>query len=132
LRLGLVDLGLRLLDLLALAVGLGLNVIDIRLRDGGLCLGLIDRNPVVAVVDPRQRLAGIDVLIVGDGDIGDIAADFRRDGEAARGNEGVIRRFEMANVEPIRDATGQNDQQDARRHACQQPVLPQPIAQGWR
>jgi hypothetical protein len=75
LRQGLIEL--RLLDLFALAIDLSLDGADIGSCDGKLCLRLIGRDPVVAVVDPRQQIAGIDVLIVRH--IGGIAANLWRD-----------------------------------------------------
>ena len=43
-------------------------------RDIGM--GLIQRGLEIAVVDPRQQLAGFDRLVVADQHLGDIAGDF--------------------------------------------------------
>jgi hypothetical protein len=104
LRQGLIELRLRLLDLFALAIDLSLDGADIGSCDGKLCLRLIGRDPVVAIVDPRQQIAGIDVLIVGGRHIGGIAANLRRDRKTPGRDEGVVGGFVMTDVESISDA----------------------------
>jgi hypothetical protein len=132
LRLGLVELRLRLLDLFLLAVDLRLDVADVGLRHGNLRLRLIDRDLVVTVVDPRQKFAGVDVLVVGDRDGGDIAANLRRNPKAPGRDEGVIGRFVMTDVEPINEAADHGDQEHAGPYCRDDPMVAQPIPQRGR
>ena len=61
---------------------------------------------------------GVDVLVVGDRNGRDVARHLRRDGELARGDEGVVGRFEMAGVVPVevsaRSDDGQEEQAEDR------------------
>ena len=110
LRLRLIELRFRLIDLFVLAANLRLDVADVGLRNGNLRLRLIDRDLVVAVVDPRQQIARIDMLIVGDRHIGDIAANLRRDRKTPGCDEGVVCRLIVTDVEPVSRAADQGDQ----------------------
>ncbi len=130
LGLGLVDLRLGLRDLLLLALDLGLDIVDIGLPDRHLCLGLVDGDLVVALIDAGEEVAGIDVLVIGHGHVGDIATDLGRDREAACCDEGVVRAFVMADVEPIREAADRRRDQDTDDDGRQNRVLPQAVTEG--
>ena len=62
----LVDLSLVGADLGLLHNELRINILDVGPRSGYLSLSLGKRVAVIAVVDPRDHLAGHDVLVVGD------------------------------------------------------------------
>ena len=125
LRFGLIDLRLGLIDLLALTVDLRLHVSDIGPRHLDLCLGLIDRDLVVAIVDLGEQIAGFDMLVVGDRNVGDVASDLRGHRKAARGNERIVRGFEIPDLEPIGDPADRCDQQQADGGRRKHPMLAQ-------
>ena len=75
---------------------------DAGLAAGHLSAGLRERGEVVALVDLRDHLALGHMLVVGHGNRGDVARDLGRDRELARGDEGVVGRFEMAEYDPSR------------------------------
>ena len=58
-----------------------------------LTIGLIERDLVVARLDPQDDIAGLEVLVIGHRDICHVARNLGGDGEAARIDEGVIRRL---------------------------------------
>ena len=128
LRLRLIELRFRLIDLFVLAANLRLDVADVGLRNGNLRLRLIDRDLVVAVVDPRQQIARIDMLIIGDRHIGDIAANLRRDRKTPGRDEGVVCRLIVTDVEPVSQAADQGDQQRTHSGRRNDPMLMQPTA----
>ena len=132
LGLGLLQLGLGLIDLLMLAVDLRLDVVDIGLRDRHLRLGLARRNDIVAIVDPRQQVAGVDVLVVGNPNFLDVTADLRRNGEASRSDEGVVGGFVIADAEPVDNSADHGNQHQAGYERCQEPVLAKAVEQGRR
>ena len=82
-RLGGVDHGL-------LNLKLGLLAGDLCLGGPDIGSGLLERDPVVAVVDPRQHLARLDALIVLDQHLLKIARDLRCDGGAVGLDVGVV------------------------------------------
>jgi hypothetical protein len=69
---------------------LGLFAADRGIGRSYVGFGLIERYPVVAVVDPRQHLPGLDALIVLRQHLLEIAGDLRRDGGAVGLHVGVI------------------------------------------
>jgi hypothetical protein len=69
------------------------------------------------------------MLIVGDGHIGDITADFRRNRKTPGRDKGVVSRFVVTNIEPVNQAADQDDQQHAGAGGGEHPMLAQPIAQ---
>jgi len=83
LRLGHVDVGVLRLDL-------RVDVLDAGLVGGDLRLRLVEGDVVVALEDLEQDLAGLDVLVVGDRHVHQVAADLRLDRDAARVDEGVV------------------------------------------
>jgi hypothetical protein len=129
---GLIELGLRLVDLLMLAVDLGLDVVNIGLSDRYLYLGLVDCDDIIAIVDPGEQVAGLDVLVVGNRHFPDITGDLRCNGEAPRGDKGVIGGFIIADAEPIDSAAEQDSQQNAGRDRGQKPMLAKAGEQGGR
>jgi hypothetical protein len=113
LGLGLLELRLGLGDLFALGSNLSFDIGDVALRAGNLALGLIDRDKEIALVDLREGIACLHLLVVGDENLGDEAADFRRNGKAARGDEGVVGGFEMPDPQPVRDPARDGREQNA-------------------
>jgi hypothetical protein len=137
LRLGLVDLRLGLINLLMLTVDLRLDVADVGLRHSDLRLRLrlrlIDRVAIVAVVDKREQIAGLDVLVVRDRNLGDIAADLRRNRKAARGDERIVSGLVVPHGKPIGDAADHRDQQQTRCDSRQDRMIAKLVAErsGW-
>ena len=86
-------------------------------RDIGM--GLVQRGPEIAVVDPRQQLAGLDLLIVADQHLGEIAGDFWGDEGGVGFDIGVVGRFEVAPVGEVAvaEVAGAGD---AERHGERQ------------
>jgi hypothetical protein len=58
-------------------------------------MGLIERGPEIAIVDPRQQLPGFDRLVVGHQDLREIAGDLRRHDRGVGLDIGVVGRFEV-------------------------------------
>jgi hypothetical protein len=108
----LVDLCLAGADLGLLDNQLRIDILDIGPSSGDLCSGLVERVAVIAIVDPRDYLAGDDVFVVGDRDRGKVTGHFGGDGELTRGDEGVVRRFEMRGVVPIEIARRQHHEEE--------------------
>jgi hypothetical protein len=137
LRLGLVDLRLGLINLLMLTVDLRLDVADVGLRHSDLRLRLrlrlIDRVAIVAVVDKREQIARLDVLVVRDRNLSDIAADLRRDRKAARGDERIVSGLVVPHGKPIGDAADHRDQQQTRPDSLQDRMIAKLVAErsGW-
>ena len=127
-RFGLFELRLGLIDLRLLAINLCRNIGDVGFRNRHLRLRLVDRDPVVPVVDAGEQITRVDVLIVGDGNRSDITADFCRDREAARGHECIVGRFIMADVEPVSEAADQRDQKDACPDGGEDPMFAQTVS----
>ena len=109
------------LELHARGCGLGGNELRLRLLDGGLLGGdlmadpadrcllgrdlvarRIDREPVVAVVDRGDDIAGADPRIVGDANVAEIARHFRGECRVVGLDVGVVgRNREPADREPV-------------------------------
>jgi hypothetical protein len=60
------------------------------LRGGDLRLRLLERNPIIAVVDAGDHVASGDVLVVGDRDGGEIAGNLRGECSLACRDEGIV------------------------------------------
>jgi len=88
---GLIDLRPGLVNLLALAVNLCVDIVDIGLCNRNLRLCLIDRDLVVAIIDAGEQIPDANMLVVRNGNCDDIAADFWRNRKAACGDERVVR-----------------------------------------
>jgi hypothetical protein len=86
-----------------------------------LRLGLIERDPVIAIVDAGDDVAGGDVLIVGYRHGSDVARNLWRHGERTRRDERVVGRLESAGMIPIEVAT--NDRQSEQRRRQRQSQL---------
>ena len=97
-RLRLIDLSLACIDLRMLHGDLGVDVLDGGLRGVHLRLRLVQRDAVIAVIDAGDHAACGDVLVVGDGNLSDVARHFGRDGNLARRDEGVVGRLKMFGV----------------------------------
>ena len=65
------DVGGALLDHRLLQRDLRIEVAHRGFRGGDIGLGLIERGPEIAIVDPGQHLAGLDRLVVADQHLGD-------------------------------------------------------------
>jgi hypothetical protein len=130
LRLCLFELRAGLLDLGLLAVDLRRDIGHVGQCNGHLRLGLIDRDLVVAIVNPGEQVTCVDVLVIGHGYFGHVAAHLRRDRETAGRDESVVGRFIVTDVEPVGDATDQDDQENTCAGSRQHPMLAQAVAQG--
>ena len=91
---------------------------------------LRERGAVVAIVDPRDHLAGLDMLVVGDRNRRDVARDFRRNGELARGDEGVVGALEMTGVVPVEVAATRDRREQQRPERQRQRTSGRAFA--WR
>jgi hypothetical protein len=111
-RLRLVHLGLVGADLGLLHIELRIDVLDAGLRRRDLRLRLLERRAIVTVIDAGNHIAGLDILVVGDGDGGDVARDFRRNRKLPRGDEGIIGGLEMSCVVHIEVAAGDRGGQE--------------------
>ena len=89
-----LGLGLRLRDVGVLLQDVGLGALDV----GGACvdggLRLVERYLVLTRVEPHQRRAGLHRLVVGHVDIGHIAADLGRHGDAVGLQISVVGAFD--------------------------------------
>ena len=99
---GLIDAGL-------LRLKLGIEVDDRRVGLLDLGLRFRDRGLVVAGVDLDQQAAGLDKLVVGDGDLDDGAGHLGADAHIACVDKGVVRRFVIAGMQPPHDAPGNHE-----------------------
>ncbi len=90
------DVGGALLDDRLLQLELGIEVANRGFGRGDIGAGLAERRLEVAVVDLRQHLAGLDLLVVADQHLGDVARDLRRDDGGIGLHIGVIGRFQVA------------------------------------
>ena len=66
-----------------------------------MCLGLGERDAVIAIVEARDHAARVDVLIVGDWNGRDVAPNLGGNGELARRNVGIVGRLEVPRVVPV-------------------------------
>ena len=74
----LINLSLVGVDLRLLHFELRIDVLDAGLRRRDLGLRLLQRDAVVAIVDPGNHVAGGDMLVIGHRDGRDVAGYFRR------------------------------------------------------
>ena len=121
-RLLLLNLGRVLRYLCLLHADLRVDVRDACLRGIDLRLRLSECGAVVAVVDPCDHLTGLDMLVVGDRNCGDVTRDFRRDRELARRDESVVGGFEMARVVPVEVAASQDRREQQHPEHQRQPT----------
>ena len=112
-------MALRGVDHRLLDVELGLLAGDRGLRRRHVRLGLVERDLEVAVVDPRQHLAGRDALIVLDQHLMQIAGDLRRDGGAVGLHIGVVGRHQILADGPVIPAIPGRARQRGDRRAGQ-------------
>ena len=113
-RLRLVHLRLVGVDLRLLHVELRIDVLDAGLRGRDLRLRLVERGAIIAVVDPGDHVAGVDMLVVGDGNGGDVAGHFRRQRGLPRGDEGIVGRLKMAGVIDVKIAAAEDSGEQRR------------------
>ena len=93
LRLGLGHLRLAGVDLLA-------DPRHRRFGAGNLRLRLVQRDLVVGIVEHDQRIAGLDMGVLGNRDRLDVAGDLRRDGRRIGADIGIVGRDDEAAVGP--------------------------------
>lgn len=65
--------------------------------DPDLRFGLVNGDLVIAVVDLREQFTRGDMLIISDGHVRDVTSDLWRNREVARGDEGIVSGFIVAN-----------------------------------
>ena len=118
------DGGARLRDHRLLLIEARLDVVDIGLGGGDIGFRLLDRDRVVAVVDPGERLARLDRLIVGHQDVAQIAGDLRRDDGGVGLHVGVVGRLLKPPGGPVVPAEVARRRDRQRRGASQQQRLP--------
>ena len=75
--------------------------LDDGLRRGDIGPGLIERDLEVAVVDPRQHLAGLHMLVIADENLIEVAGDFRGNRRVVGLHIGVIGRDQEATHRPV-------------------------------
>ena len=113
------DLGGGLVDRRVLRLDLPADAGDRRVLGGDLGLGGVDREAVVAVVDARQQIAGVDLLVLGDRNFDDVAGDLGGDDGRIGADIGVVGRDEEAPLdEPVVapvDAVAERGQGDERQ-----------------
>ena len=96
------DLRGGLVDRRVLGLDLPADAGDRRVLGGDLGLGGVDREAVVAVVDARQQVAGVDLLVVGHRDFDDVAGDLGGDDRRVGADIGVVGGNEEAPLdEPV-------------------------------
>ena len=91
----------RLLDRQLLLGDLLVEGVDARLRRPDVGAGLVERGLVIAGVDPREHLIGLDRLIVLDRHLGYIARNLGADQHRMRRHIGVIGRDQKAGGRPV-------------------------------
>ena len=106
-RLGLIDLSLARIDLRLLHGDLSIDIFYAGRRGGNLRLGLLEGDPVVAIVNARNHAACGNVLVIGDGDLRHVTRYPWGDGDLARGDESIVGRLEMAGIVPVKIAATQ-------------------------
>ena len=90
LRVRRADLRLGLGDDSFLRFDLSADSRDRRVLRGDLGLGRIDHQLVIAIVDSHQEIAGVHRLVLGDGDLGHVTGNFRRDDRHVGADIGVV------------------------------------------
>ncbi|MHC2382040.1 hypothetical protein ACVMFA_005252 [Bradyrhizobium liaoningense] len=89
------DVSRALLDDRLLQLELGIDVAHGGFGSRDVGAGLIERRPEIAVVDLGQQLACLDLLVVTDQHLGDVAGHFRRDDRGIGLHIGVVSGFEV-------------------------------------
>ena len=103
-----------------------------RLLAGNCGLGHRQRRAIVAVVELHQQIARMNVLVVGDRDLGDEAGDLRRDDGDVAADIGVVGAFDEASDRPPVMAVPGNPagreqgsaEQAPSARPCRRPSLP--------
>jgi hypothetical protein len=122
-------------DLCLLHIELRVDVLDTGVRGRDLRLRLLERRAIVTVVDAGDHVAGFDMLVVGDGDGGDVARDFRRNRKLPRGDEGIVGGLKVPGVVQVEMAAAQGRCEEHRtdggdNRAATQEAGPAPFAGG--
>ena len=94
--------------------------------------GLVERDLEVAVIDPRQHLAGPDALIVLDQHLQQIAGDLRRDGGAVGPHIGVVGGHQILPDGPVVPAVPGRTRQHGQRRAGREQFSKVELAGGGR
>ena len=128
------DLGGGLVDRRVLRLDLPAEARDRRVLGGDLAFGGVDREAIVAVVDARQQVPGVNLLVFGDRDFDDVAGDLGGDDGGVSADIGVVGRDEEAPLdEPIVapiDAVAERGQGDERQDEA--PRRPRAAGGGGR
>src|SRR5581483_3537844 len=113
-----LDLGRLLRDDRLLQLDLGIEVVHGGLRSRDIGMGLIQRGAEISVVDARQKLAGLDRLVVRHRDFGDVAGDLRRDDGGIGLHIGIVGRLEIAAGRDVAvaEVSGNRDAGCQRQH----------------
>ena len=135
LRFGRSELRGGLRDRRALRVDLPADAGDGRVLGGDLGLGGVDRQLIVAVVDPRQQVALMDRLIGPDIDLDDMGGDLGGDDRRARADIGVVGRDEeAADGQPVVAQIGaiaeRGERDGAQKQAARRAAAAGPLGAG--
>jgi hypothetical protein len=102
-------------------------------RGRDLRLRLIECRAIVTVIDAGDHIAGLDMLVVGDGDGGQVAGHFRGERGLPRGDEGIVGGLKTSGVVQVEIAAAQGKGEEHRTDgghngAAAQEVGPVPFA----
>jgi hypothetical protein len=102
------------IDLRLLHFELRIDVFDAGLRSRDLRVRLIESDAIVAVVDPGDHVVGGNMLVVGDGDGGDVTGHFRSERGLPRGDEGIVGGLKTAGIVNVQIAAAQESGEQHR------------------
>jgi hypothetical protein len=89
------DVGAALFDDRMLKRDLRIEVTHGGLGPRDIGMGLRQRRPEIAIIDPRQQLAGLDLLVVGHQHLREITGDLWRDDRGVGLDIGVVGGFQV-------------------------------------
>ena len=93
---------------------LGIDILDAGLRGRNLRLRLLERDAIIAVIDTGNHFARSDMLVVGDGNGGDVTGNLWRERRLPRGDEGIVGRLIVPRLIHIDVAATQHGDQQER------------------
>ena len=127
-RLSLIHLRVVGADLCRLHIQLRIAVLDAGLRGRDLCLRLLKRGAVIAVIDAGDHVASGHVLVVGDRDSVDIAGHLWGRRSLPRRDEGIVGRLEMPGVVQVditaAQGSGEQHRTDGGDNRAAQQAVP--------
>ena len=118
------DLGLGLVDVGLTELQVGLRLVELGHCLGALGAGVVEAHLVVAGVELQDDLALPDLLVVAHVEGADLGGDLSRDLGHVAVDEGVVRGFELAGVEPVRDGGGGQEREDDEADEGVERLLP--------